>query len=627
MKSLKDYTIHQRVGAGAQGVVYRATSLDDGRTVAIKQIDIAMLGAKERAAALAEVQVLQTLRDEPHPCIMRYIDSFIDECLLCIVLDWCSGGNLMDYYEKHRARSASDKPQLGEDAIWHFVLSIASALRHCHARGILHRDVKMANVFLHNVPGKALPQVQLGDFGVSCILADKSRAQTVVGTPYYLSPELCQGQAYDAKSDMWSLGVLVFQLCNEKMPYEASNYAALILRIVQQTHAKQTFHYSPILHRIASWCMQKDPNARPTAEQLLECKQCAIAAVRIGLLVPGVAGVSAEATQKRAAPEPPQSAALPLARRPATSTRGAIPSRRVRNRHAQGSGSGTAAPPTVSGPQPGATRAQAPQLRTMERGATRNAAAGGQPTERPESGSSRRPKQSEANRRRDISAVASLPDYTGTDSDDGAADHSVSPSNCGDGSPTRADEQPVCNPPLAADDEHGGGSNASAAEDQPSADGGSADDVDDEPQFAVHDDADDSPTPCMMTWCVDGESGTVEPVMESIHAVSDAGAATLMRTEDREDIPEELDGTSSSLQTTITPEVIHAQLQELQDEAEQLVGPSDFLRIVDALQQGDRGVDALVRGATASDDDAAELTYLCFRWVFLNGELRASQRD
>ncbi|CUI14167.1 nima-related protein kinase, putative [Bodo saltans] len=260
-----------------------------GSIVAIKQIDISFMGQKERIGVLAEVKVLATLAEDPHPCVMTYQESFVEQGSLWIVLEWSANGSLQDAFSSVQKKR---RPEFEEDECGMCKRGMPLPLVMCTTHT---RDVKMANVFLHYPEGStmspfgALPRVQLGDFGVSTILDDRSRALTMVGTPYYLSPELCKGMPYNTKSDVWSLGVLLYVLLNQKMPYEASNYAALILRIVQEAEAKHhpaSSKFSAGLRRMATWCLQKEETQRPTARDILLHPDCMKRMMRLGLPVP-----------------------------------------------------------------------------------------------------------------------------------------------------------------------------------------------------------------------------------------------------------------------------------------------------------------------------------------------------
>jgi serine/threonine protein kinase len=118
---------------------------------------------------------------------------------------------------------------LTEDMVWKWALHIIIGLNHMHTRKILHRDLKSANIFISN-SGDA----KIGDLGVSRMLATHQKmAHTIVGTPFYLSPELCEGKPYNEKSDVWALGVIMFEMCSDgSLPFQASNQGALIMKIL-----------------------------------------------------------------------------------------------------------------------------------------------------------------------------------------------------------------------------------------------------------------------------------------------------------------------------------------------------------------------------------------------------------
>lgn len=436
---MENFTIIRRAGHGAQGVVHKALDGRTGEFVAIKMIDVTSLDKQAQEAALAEVRVLETLKDEPHPCIMRYRTSFIHDGHICLVLDWCDGGTLLDVVEAGKQTNVRQS----EEFVWAAAISMLSALAHCHSRGILHRDVKLANVFLHR-EGGGVPRFMLGDFGVSCVLGDRSRARTMVGTPYYLSPELCNGEPYDGRSDMWAFGVALFHLCNDKLPFEASNYAALIMQIVRAKAAPASRHYSVELRAVAAKCMRKRPETRPTAEEALRSSEVKAAASRVGLahLLP------ATVEQLKSVDAGPSLPTLPM-RRPVV---GAVPSRRVRNKN-QVLATSTA-PKTTT--RPVIRPMSGTQTRKNVRVEPSTPAAEPSPVSR---------KLSEAARERAAKAVAALPDF-GSDSGESDADRS-----CAD-----RDEAAGTSPKNSSV-----GSDASASGESPSA---------------------------AVTWKVDGEEGT-----------------------------------------------------------------------------------------------------------------------
>ena len=141
---------------------------------------------------------------------------------------------------------------------------ICLALRHVHRRRILHRDLKSGNIFLTRSG-----VVKLGDFGIAKLL-DSSGAQaaTQIGTPYYLSPEICQDQPYGKASDLWSMGIVLYELLALRVPFQASNLAVLANKIVTVDPPPLSHAYSEECHNLAFSLLSKDPDKRPTINQV-----------------------------------------------------------------------------------------------------------------------------------------------------------------------------------------------------------------------------------------------------------------------------------------------------------------------------------------------------------------------
>ncbi len=135
--------------------------------------------------------------------MIAYKDAFFDESssCLCIVMEFAERGDLE---RRIRSKRKKGKP-FSESEIWFFMLQLLQGLEALHAKAIMHRDLKSANVFLTR-----LGEVKLGDFNVSKINDGMNNTQT--GTPYYASPEVWQDKPYDKRSDVWSMGVLIYEL-------------------------------------------------------------------------------------------------------------------------------------------------------------------------------------------------------------------------------------------------------------------------------------------------------------------------------------------------------------------------------------------------------------------------------
>ncbi|XP_047737422.1 serine/threonine-protein kinase Nek8 isoform X3 [Hyalella azteca] len=160
-------------------------------------------------SSLIEVRVLSILR---HPFIIHYHNSFNHDSSLMIVMEYAAGGNLQSFLQS-RLPSNFLQEQHAVDLFTQMTLG----LQHIHRQNILHRDLKPQNIFM-DITHKYL---KIGDFGISKILSSKSKAFTVVGTPCYLSPELCQNKPYNKKSDVWALGCILYELLTLKMAFQA----------------------------------------------------------------------------------------------------------------------------------------------------------------------------------------------------------------------------------------------------------------------------------------------------------------------------------------------------------------------------------------------------------------------
>jgi len=205
-----------------------------------------------------EAKILSVLK---HPYIINFREVFVTVSnKLCIVMDYAEGGDL-----QHKIRQAHHN-HFPESQILDWFTQICLGLKHVHDRKILHRDIKGQNVFLTR-DKKCL----LGDFGIAKVLDNtKGFARTMIGTPYYLSPEIINRKKYNFKSDIWSLGVLLYELCTLKQPFSAPSLDLLAIRIVEGSYSPIPSHYSEKLKRLVEKLLMVDPKKRPTINQILE---------------------------------------------------------------------------------------------------------------------------------------------------------------------------------------------------------------------------------------------------------------------------------------------------------------------------------------------------------------------
>eukprot|EP01138_Halocafeteria_seosinensis_P002809 gb/GECG01002870.1/.p1 GENE.gb/GECG01002870.1/~~gb/GECG01002870.1/.p1 ORF type:complete len:768 (+),score=117.31 gb/GECG01002870.1/:1-2304(+) len=250
------------LGQGSFGMAVLVMSKKSRKRFVLKKINVQAMSEENVREALREVQVLRGLN---HPNIVGYHGSFIDQGYLSIVLDYCDGGDLEQQVKLANKRGRN----FSERQIIDWFIQILSGLHYVHRHRILHRDLKAGNVFLTST-GK----VKLGDFGIAKILNDsgtmKSMAKTVIGTPYYMSPELCESRPYSYKSDVWSAGCILYELLTLRRAFESENIAALIYKIMSGSYKPiESNRYSQELINIVHSCLKNDPSSRPSVGELI----------------------------------------------------------------------------------------------------------------------------------------------------------------------------------------------------------------------------------------------------------------------------------------------------------------------------------------------------------------------
>ena len=209
------------LGEGAFGKAYLVERSSDKMKCVMKQIDITKMSEQEKRETVQEAKILEALN---HPNIVKFIEVFkTKNGKLCIVMDYCDGGDLQNRIKEQRGKN------LTESQIVEWFTQVCLGLKHIHDRKIIHRDLKGQNIFL-NKNGI----LKVGDFGICKILSNtKALARTVVGTPYYLSPEVVQSKPYNLKSDIWSMGVILYELCALKPPFDAPSLHILAMKIAR----------------------------------------------------------------------------------------------------------------------------------------------------------------------------------------------------------------------------------------------------------------------------------------------------------------------------------------------------------------------------------------------------------
>ncbi|NXD64138.1 NEK4 kinase, partial [Eolophus roseicapillus] len=223
----------------------------------IKRLNLKNASNRERKAAEQEAQLLSQLK---HPNIVTYRESWQGEDgLLYIVMGFCEGGDLY-----HKLKEQKGK-LLPENQVVEWFVQIAMALQYLHEKHILHRDLKTQNVFLTRTN-----IIKVGDLGIARVLENQyDMASTLIGTPYYMSPELFSNKPYNYKSDVWALGCCVYEMATLKHAFNAKDMNSLVYRIIEGKLPPMPKDYSPQLVEIIRTMLSKRPEERPSVKSIL----------------------------------------------------------------------------------------------------------------------------------------------------------------------------------------------------------------------------------------------------------------------------------------------------------------------------------------------------------------------
>ncbi|KAL4937968.1 hypothetical protein BDV06DRAFT_202010 [Aspergillus oleicola] len=250
---LKDYQLGDCLGRGAFGSVYRALNWNTGETVAVKQIKLVDLPKSELRVIMLEIDLLKNL---DHANIVKYHGFVKSAETLNIILEYCENGSLHSI--------AKNFGRFPETLVGVYMSQVLHGLLYLHDQGVIHRDIKGANI-LTTKEGL----VKLADFGVASRTTGLSES-SVVGTPYWMAPEVIELSGATTASDIWSLGCTVIELLEGKPPYYNLQPMPALFRIVNDDHPPLPQGASPIVKDFLMQCFQKDPNLRVSARKLLK---------------------------------------------------------------------------------------------------------------------------------------------------------------------------------------------------------------------------------------------------------------------------------------------------------------------------------------------------------------------
>lgn len=250
----------KKIGEGSFGKAILVSNESDGAKLVCKMVDVSSASAKETQDAVKEGKLLAAFK---HPYVVRYRESFIDTGWLCILMDYCEGGDLAGQIEQAKKK----RQPILEEQVLRWMTQALLALKYIHDKHVLHRDLKSSNFFLSKANN-----LKMGDFGIAKVLSCTAAcARTQIGTPYYLSPEVCQEKPYTWPSDLWAMGCVFFELCERKVPFDAPNISGLVQKICRgPTPQISSGVYSDFVKGLCSELLNRNPNLRPSAETILQ---------------------------------------------------------------------------------------------------------------------------------------------------------------------------------------------------------------------------------------------------------------------------------------------------------------------------------------------------------------------
>jgi len=255
---MNDFQIISKLGEGAYSTVFKVKRNQDNMIYALKKVKLMNLSSKEKENSLNEVRILASVKSS---FVVSYKEAFFDEKdnTLCIVMEFADNGDLYQQIVQHKKSAKFFE----ESDIWRIFIQLVKGLKALHDLKILHRDMKSANVFLFS-NGSA----KLGDLNVSKV-AKRGLGYTQTGTPYYASPEVWKDKPYDKKSDIWSLGCVLYEMITLRPPFRAQDMEGLFNKVCKGQYSKIPDRFSDDLFQVVQFLLQVNPSIRPSCEDIL----------------------------------------------------------------------------------------------------------------------------------------------------------------------------------------------------------------------------------------------------------------------------------------------------------------------------------------------------------------------
>ena len=255
---MENFEILEKLGEGSYSTVYKVKRKIDNQLYALKKVKLSNLNEKEKTNSLNEVRILASVKSK---YVISYKEAFFDEkdSTLGVVMEYADNGDLYKKILEYKQK----KIYFEEIDIWKIFIQLVKGLKALHDLQILHRDLKSANVFLFK-DGHA----KLGDLNVSKV-AKRGLGYTQTGTPYYASPEIWKDLPYDNKSDIWSLGCVLYEMITLHPPFRSKNMDELYKKVLSGDIGNLPEKYSNDLYEVVLLMMKVNSNKRPNCNDIL----------------------------------------------------------------------------------------------------------------------------------------------------------------------------------------------------------------------------------------------------------------------------------------------------------------------------------------------------------------------
>ena len=259
---MNHYNSLKLLGKGSYGTVFKVEHVIKNSVHALKKINAYKL--KSRYDIQGLIGELKILCFHDCPYLLRCKEIFYENSHIHIVTDYANYGDLSVYIKKFKNTTR----RISEKTIWLIFIKCCYGIDYLHEYNIIHRDIKPANILLSKNSN-----VLIADFGISKILEKKLHSCTMIGTPYYISPEMYKDKQYDKKIDIWALGCILYELVTLTVPFDANNMHALKHKVMQgKYYEDKSIHYSTDLQKMIRFLLEKDSENRPSIKDILESK-------------------------------------------------------------------------------------------------------------------------------------------------------------------------------------------------------------------------------------------------------------------------------------------------------------------------------------------------------------------